>query len=102
MSGIQQWRRNEASIKRAAAEFEAERKAERDAQFAAIRQAERDRVRFTREDVEGATWVRLYQRRGWFAVIDVNAKSVTVWDVDLAGKPEKVRHPFSRVLEAKP
>jgi hypothetical protein len=79
--------------------IEAERKTAQDERIRQERQAERDRVRFTRDDITGATYVRLTQRRGWFAVGKVSEKSLTVWDVDLAGRPELVRVPLARVTE---
>ncbi len=55
--------------------------------------AERDRIRFTRDDIVGATHVRT--ALGWHEVVRVNQTTVTVatpysWND---------KHPFSKVLE---
>lgn len=81
--------------------IEAEQRAEVDARVRAARQAERDRVRFTPEQVAEATYVRLHLRRGWFPVGKVAEKSMTVWDRDLNGRAELVRVPISRVTEVR-
>lgn len=59
------------------------------------RQAERDRVPLTREQIDGATEIR--DRWGWHPVIRVNAVSVTI-DAGAWGR-ETV--PFARVLEVR-
>lgn len=100
-SGKQRMRQNDAELRRTAESFEAERRAEAAAQMAEVRQAERDRVRFTREDVVGATAVRLHQRRGWFRVVRVSTHSVTVEDVNLVGNPQNIAQPFARVIEVR-
>lgn len=55
--------------------------------------AERDRVRFTRSDIEGARCIRT--RHGWWDVVKVNAKSVTVE----TGFSWTERIEFDKVLE---
>lgn len=56
---------------------------------------ERDRVRLTRDDIDGATHIRT--RRGWWTVVRVNAKTVTVE----TGHSWTDRIPFDKVLEAR-
>ena len=57
--------------------------------------AERDRVRFTRDDIKGALFIRT--RHGWWDVVRVNAKSVTV----ATGYSWTDRVPFDKVLEVR-
>jgi hypothetical protein len=59
----------------------------------ARRIAERDRVRLTREDVEGATQVRL--SHGWRNVVRVNATTVSVE----TGYSWVDRYPFDQILQ---
>lgn len=59
------------------------------------RLAERDRVRFTHEDIKGATWVRVGY--GWCKVARVNAKTVSVE----TGYSWTDRIVFDKVLEVR-
>lgn len=59
------------------------------------RLAERDRVRFTRQDIKGATWVRV--NYGWRKVARVNAKTVSVE----TGYSWTDRIEFDKVLEVR-
>lgn len=57
--------------------------------------AERDRVRFTREDLAGSRFIRT--SGGWHKVVKVNAKTVSVE----TGYSWTDRHPFEKVLEVR-
>ena len=61
----------------------------------AAREAEAERVWFTREQIKGARAVRLVGL-GWQRVIRVNARSVTI-----PGVLDPIRVPFKQVLEVK-
>jgi len=58
--------------------------------------AERDRVRLTREDLVGATHVRLVDG-GWWRVAKVNRTTVSV----VTGYSWTNRHEFSKIAEAR-
>lgn len=95
--------RNGARLAEAAIATEKDRQQdERDREAAASkerrrvsREAERDRVRLTRDDIAGATHVRT--DTGWRRVITVNAKSVAV----ATAYSWTDRIPFERVLEVR-
>lgn len=87
----------EADISRAVREESARRRAEHKAAIArrkAEREAEKQRPKLTREDVEGARLIR--DKWGWYAVIRVNAKSVTY-----RSSVGELRMPFEQILEVK-
>jgi hypothetical protein len=73
----------EATVDAAAGSVVAEQKAAWDAAVAAAREAKAARVKLTRDDVVGATHVRIGGL--WYPVVRVNQKTVTVrglwpWD----------------------
>lgn len=85
----------DAQIDAHLAEQRRQDKAEWDARRKAARDAEAERVRLTREDITGARFVRTSV--GWHVVVRVSAKSVTVktpysWTD---------RYAFDKVLEVK-
>ena len=71
-------------------------KAQRRERSIVARIAERDRVKFTHDDLAGAKFIRT--RHGWWDVVRVNAKSVTV----ATNFSWTERVPFDDVLEVKP
>lgn len=86
----------EATVDAAVAAVKAEQDAEWTARREAARKAEAARVRFTRDDIEGAIEVRTLAH-GWQRVVRVNKTSVTVE----TGHSWTDRHPFHKVLEVR-
>ena len=84
----------DAALDRYNAEQRRARAAEHKAARKAAREADAARPKLTREDVEGARFVR--DRWSWHTVIRVNEKTVTV-----AGDFDDLRIPFARLLEVR-
>jgi hypothetical protein len=55
----------------------------------------------TRDEVQGATAVRLHQRDGWFDVVHVATHSVIVHVPDRADGVQQVGLPFESVIEVR-
>ncbi|WP_193510438.1 hypothetical protein [Cryobacterium sp. BB736] len=88
-------RATEAMIDAAVAEVKAEADAAWQANKEAAKQAEQERVKFTRDDIDGAAYVR--DRFGWHEVIRINKVTITVatpysWTEQI---------PFAKVLEVR-